>query len=175
MIEFCVLGKPQPAGSKSAYVPLHPKTKQPFRRAGGGIMVQTVDANRHLKPWQAQIAAAGRRAYHGPLLLGRVFLALDFRFARPKDHFGTGRNAARLKPAAPGDHLQAPDVLKLSRGVEDALQGVIYKNDSQIVREFLSKDWGDQGGVWISVWSPGEPAPQAAAARGPDLPGLFDR
>lgn len=32
-----------------------------------------------------------------------------------------------------------PDVLKLARGVEDALTGIVWRDDAQIVNESLSK------------------------------------
>jgi crossover junction endodeoxyribonuclease RusA len=42
-------------------------------------------------------------------------------FARPRDHYRTGRNASLLKADAPMAHTQAPDIDKLARLVLDAL------------------------------------------------------
>ena len=40
---------------------------------------------------------------------------MNFRFVRPKSHYGTGRNAKKLKPSAPPHHTQKPDATKLLR------------------------------------------------------------
>lgn len=44
-----------------------------------------------------------------------------------------------------------PDAENLSKAVLDAMQGVIYRDDSQIVRLSVAKDYGDAPGVWIRV------------------------
>lgn len=48
--------------------------------------------------------------------------------------------------------ITKPDADKLARAVWDALKGIIYTDDSQIVRLTLSKDYGDAPGVIIQVW-----------------------
>ena len=71
---------------------------------------------------------------------------------RPKGHYGTGRNACVLKGwASRKMPTGKPDVLKLGRAVEDAMNGVIYLDDSQIVEEHLSKVYGDTPGVDITI------------------------
>ncbi len=44
-----------------------------------------------------------------------------------------------------------PDTIKLTRCVEDALQGVVYVNDSQIVTHWLYKKWGEPARVEVSI------------------------
>lgn len=126
-IEFWVIGKPQPAGSKRA-----------FRNPHSG-RINVVDANRNAGAYKQQVAAAALDAHDGELLTGSLELTLIIRLARPKGHYGTGRNAHRLKPSAPHYPTTKPDLLKLARGVEDALTGVVWRDDAQIVVEHLTK------------------------------------
>ena len=70
---------------------------------------------------------------------------------RPSNHFGTGKNAGVRKDSAPYFPIVRPDVLKIARGIEDALTGVIYRDDSQIVDEHLMKRYGEPARVEIIV------------------------
>jgi Holliday junction resolvase RusA-like endonuclease len=138
-----VLGHPQPAGSKTAFQ--HPKT--------GRIIVK--DAAKNSRPWKQQVAGAaandmelrGLEMFDGPL---RVELA--FVLARPKGHFGTGRNAHVLRPSAPVFPVTRPDVDKLSRAVLDALTGVVWRDDAQVVVKTARKAYGAPERVEIRVW-----------------------
>lgn len=51
--------------------------------------------------------------------------------------------------------ITKPDADKLARAVWDALKGIIYADDSQVVRLTLAKDYGDAPGVIIQVWELG--------------------
>ena len=76
-------------------------------------------------------------------LTGAVAVDVVFTFARPKSHYGTGRNADVVKESAPDHHTQAPDSDKLSRLTLDGLEmaGVV-RNDSQVCRLNIDKMWG---------------------------------
>src|SRR6185369_13763572 len=60
---FIVYGVAQPAGSKQAFVPLHPKTKEPYRNKNGGIVVSKVDDNPKSKGWKKHVAKVAREEY----------------------------------------------------------------------------------------------------------------
>lgn len=134
-LRFVVLGKPQPAGSKRAFA---------VRRAGvptGQIAVS--DANPKAYGWKQDVAAVAMQEMIGrPLLLGPVQLSLTFFVARPKGHYGSGRNAAVLKPGAPVFPIVKPDSLKLARGTEDACTGTVWRDDSQVVDLVVRKRYG---------------------------------
>jgi Holliday junction resolvase RusA-like endonuclease len=66
---------------------------------------------------------------------------------RPRAHFG----ARGLRPAAPAWPTVRPDVLKLARAVEDALTGLVWRDDSQIVVELLTKQYGEQASCEVLV------------------------
>lgn len=71
----------------------------------------------------------------GALELGGAALAVRaiFWLARPKAHFGTGRNAGKLKDTAPRLPTGKPDVDNLLKNL-DALNARAWDDDAQIVR-----------------------------------------
>jgi Holliday junction resolvase RusA-like endonuclease len=140
LIRFFVPGVPQPAGSKRA---MHHKQS-------GKIIV--LDDARKSRPWKERIT--GIAIDHKPpaLLAGPLFLSMSFRMPRPKDHWGTGRNASRLKSWAPLYHTGKPDLTKLVRAAEDACTGVIWSDDSCIARQSAEKHYGEEPGVYIKIW-----------------------
>ncbi|MFZ1730810.1 MAG: RusA family crossover junction endodeoxyribonuclease [Bacteroidota bacterium] len=56
-----------------------------------------------------------------------------FLLPRPKSHFRSGRNAHLLRETAPRFPTSKPDADKLSRAVLEALTGVAYKDDAQVI------------------------------------------
>jgi len=76
----------------------------------------------------------------GPLTIRCLFV-----FARPKSHYGTGRNALILKDKAPEHHLKIPDVDNLIKFVCDCLNNTAYADDCQLVFKVGFKRWADLG------------------------------
>jgi len=66
---------------------------------------------------------------------GGVGVELLFFMQRPKSHYGTGKNAEKLKPQAPYEHIKTPDTDNLVKFVLDALgtEQIFFKDDRQIV------------------------------------------
>lgn len=157
MIQVVAYGEPQPAGSKSAFVPTNPKNGQPYRDKNGRIICNVVDAAKGSKEWKKLVRKAAQEQFDGdgpvtevpeewwlapkqPLLVPcRVTMRIYRR--RPTTHYRQAKSGPPLKPNAPRFHTQAPDALKLARAVEDALSAVIYWDDSQIVEEHIFKLW----------------------------------
>lgn len=83
---------------------------------------------------------------------GPVCVAMTLRLARPRNHYGTGRNANVVKPTAPGWPLVCPDIDKLVRCTLDALTGLAFVDDSRIVSVNATKVYGEPGAE-IRVWS----------------------
>lgn len=128
-IAFTVLGRPQTAGSKKAFA----------HRTTGRIIV--TDDNKRSKPWMQAVAA---EAYNhvDELLDGPLELEVTFYLVRPKGHYGSGKNSATVKASAPAFPATRPDTTKLLRAVEDALTGVAYRDDGQIVDQVARKRFG---------------------------------
>lgn len=149
-LDFTVYGKPEPAGSKRA-----------FALRKGGVptgKVAVTDDNPKSRGWKAEVADVAAATMAGsatPLVLDACGLALTFYMARPKGHYGTGRNADRLKDSAPAYPVVKPDATKLVRGVEDAMSGIVWRDDAQVVEQFVSKQYADDclPGVRVIVWT----------------------
>lgn len=141
MIAFTVFGTPAPAGSKRAL--LAPGSSRPV----------VVDASTSTKPWQAAVRAEAAAVMDGrPLINSAVWVEMRFFFPRPKAHYGT----KGLRESAPEYRTQKPDVIKLARAAEDALTGVLWRDDSQVVSAQLRKGWGEPARCEIKVMVLGE-------------------
>lgn len=97
------------------------------------------------------------------LLDEAVRLEIEFVYDRPKNHFGTGRNAGCIKSSAPRfyEKTTMPDLTKIVRAVEDALTSVVWKDDSIVVQQATLKRYcrGDEKpGVYITVTTMSEVA-----------------
>lgn len=81
---------------------------------------------------------APREPFNGPIVVD-----LEFVFKIPK---------ARAKQLRPGDPKEErPDRGNLAKLAEDALEGLVYVDDAQIVDGFIRKVWGerDETRVWV--------------------------
>lgn len=138
-IDLVVYGQPAPAGSKTAGT-----TKD------GRVYLR--DASKGAAAWKRAVAqAAGERMNGHELLSGPLTLAADFYLPRPKSHYGK----RGLRPSAPAHHLTVPDATKMLRAVEDSLQGIVYRNDSQIVQQTVTKQYGEPARVEIRIYEGG--------------------
>lgn len=122
-ITFRVRGTPAPGGSKRAF---------PFRRKNGRLGVSVVDDAKGNKSWRRLVAMEGIMAMAGKsLFLGPLIMEVTFIMPRPKAHFNTKGN---LHPwAAAAYPMKKPDRTKLLRSTEDALTGIVWKDDTQVV------------------------------------------
>lgn len=141
MLTFHVPGKPVPQGSK--------------RWLPNGAMIE---ANPNLRPWRQAVTlyAVSELRKHGisEPLDEPVLLSCEFTFARPKAHYGTGKNSGRLKPNAPLFMPSVPDVDKLVRAVQDALTDArVWRDDAQVVTLQANKRYDEQAGATITVYS----------------------
>ena len=87
-----------------------------------------------------------------PDLDGALELRVVFVFRRPAGHFGTGRNAGKLKPSSPLYVRTRPDVDKLVRAIADAMTGIVYRDDSQLVAVKAEKHYGEPACAHIVVF-----------------------
>jgi len=141
MLRLSIDGKPEPAGSKTAY----PR--------GGKCIV--VDANNKAKDWKKAVATQVKEQLPESfsLLDGDIIIACTFFLERPKGHFkkdGTLSAEGRRRPRP----SVRPDVLKLMRGTEDALTDVVWTDDARVVDMHISKHYcsdGDTNGAEIAV------------------------
>ncbi len=124
-----VAGVPAPQGSK--------------RHVGGGIMVESSKA---VGPWRERVARELARMLgegYAPTRAGVVVNA-RFIFTRPKSHL---RKSGEPRPSAPRTPATRPDLDKLVRAVLDALTGVAFVDDGQVVAINADKEYGNAAGV----------------------------
>lgn len=138
-IIIVVYGDAQPAGSKRGFA---------FKRQNGSTGVAISDANPKSRDWKTQVSQAAGSQYGGDLLRGPIELTLRFFKPRPKSHY---TSKGLITKSAPDEWTSKPDVLKLARGVEDSLSGIVYADDAQIVDEHLQKRFGSPARCEIEI------------------------
>lgn len=147
---FFVSGIPKAAGSKRG-IPIYAGKKGTPDRHWTGKTAVIDTSGQAGKDWRADVKSEARKHKPEELLTDQIHIRMDFCFPRLKGHYGTGKNADTLKESAPYWHTTKPDVLKLGRAVEDALTGIIWRDDAQICKEQLTKKYGDTPGVQIYI------------------------
>jgi Holliday junction resolvase RusA-like endonuclease len=126
-LQFRVLGVAQQMGSKRAFVPK------------GWLRPIVTDSNRNLKSWQALVAEAAGQAVSAAgwaLLDAPVRLWMAFYLPRP----------ASL-PKRVVAMTKAPDTSKLIRAAEDALTGIVYRDDVLVCEIVAGKYYAAAGEV----------------------------
>ena len=122
IIQFHVPGIPQPKGSTRS-----------FRHSVTGAVV-TTGANPKGKAWEQRVALAAAAEMKGePPTDVAVVVGCEFIFPRPKGHFGSGKNASRVKDSAPQHHTTKPDSDKLIRCLLDGMTSIVYQDDKQVI------------------------------------------
>jgi len=71
-----------------------------------------------------------------------VRVSISATFTRPKGHFGSGRNAWFVKESAPEHMTTKPDLDNIAKAITDALNGLAYRDDSQIAALSAEKHYG---------------------------------
>lgn len=107
-----------------------PKGRPRFSRWGGAYTPKTTrDFEKQVSDWATQIMSV--RKDSKPLQPEfPIRVVLSFYIARPKS------NKSK-------HHIQTPDVDNLAKGVLDAINGIVFTDDKQIITLELSKYWAD--------------------------------
>ena len=132
-ISFFVEGEPK----------AQPRPRATAHRVGNKFVGYVYDdgSSNH---WKSLVAMAAKPHVIPMKLRGPVYLKVGFVFARPKSHFGTGRNSLMLKKSAPRAHVSTPDLDNLVKAVKDALTQIgMWKDDSQVCEETVYKRYAD--------------------------------
>ena len=75
-------------------------------------------------------------------------------FNRPKSHYGTGKNAGKLKASAPEYCVVNKDVDNIAKIVLDALNKIAYVDDKQVVSLTVSKQYAEDNNerLWVVIF-----------------------
>ena len=106
IIKFTIVGKPVAKGRPRFY-----------RR---GSFVQTYTPKETVS-WENWVKLEAVKYRPSDLIEGPIRMNLEFMLLRPKS-----------LPKKVIFHIKKPDVDNLSKSIKDALEGIIYKNDSQV-------------------------------------------
>jgi Holliday junction resolvase RusA-like endonuclease len=151
-----VPGRAVPQGSKTAFV---------SKSTGRPIVV---DKDVRLPQWRMKVTAAAIEK-QAEIMHTNPHLYLQFPFAepigirvsfvlaRPKVHYGTGRNSGIIKFNAPAYPSTMPDLDKLLRAIFDALtDSRVWLDDGQVVwcqasKHYTGPSWPGGEGVHVTL------------------------
>lgn len=131
--QFMVIGDPIPQGSAQAFY---------IKTLGRSVITH---ANKKTKPWRQQVAQTAlceMQVYGFDALMNGEPVEVDteFYFEKPKS-----------KPKSCIHKVTKPDGDKCVRAIWDALTGIAFKDDSQIVKWSGSKQYGSPARVIVRV------------------------
>lgn len=113
--------------------------------------------NPRTRPWKAAVTSEAAIAVEAAGLANPAYerrpvaVAITFLFPRPKGHYGR----RGLLPSAPSQMTTLPDIDKLVRAVLDALTGIVWRDDAQVVVLDIRKAYQREGedlATSIDVW-----------------------
>ncbi|MDW5563539.1 MAG: RusA family crossover junction endodeoxyribonuclease [Methanomassiliicoccus sp.] len=135
-LSFVVLGEPTPEGSTRAY----------YIKALDRT-VTTHQNKKGLQAWRNRVATEAQRALDGREWkcdpCSAYSVSVDFVLSRPP----SVPEHRRLHPTV------KPDIDKLVRAINDALTGILFSDDCQVVAMSMSKDYCDErrAGAYVTV------------------------
>lgn len=142
ILNFVAFGLPSPGGSKNA-----------FRNPHTGRIVVVDAGGKKTRTWRTVVAHAARTAMSGSeLMKPPLALVIEFRMPRPKHHY---KSNGEIKQDAPWFPIVRPDLTKLLRSTEDAMTGIVWHDDSQIVEQNIHRTYSsvEDTGARISVYT----------------------
>lgn len=133
-------GTPRPQGSKKAIV------------RKGAKHASLVESSPHVASWRTDIRDAVAKVATEPLM-GPLEVRAVFTFQRPASHHVAGDRSRPVKPGAPAwcTSHSAGDLDKLQRAIGDALAGIAWDDDDQIVHWDPWKSWGLHPSLELSI------------------------
>lgn len=132
-IEFTIDGEPQGQGRP--------------RFARQGKFVHTYDPPKS-RQYKAKVAQSFQRAYMGEPLAKPVKITITAVFGVPKS-YSKGRTEACLEGRE--WPTKKPDADNIEKGIYDALNGLAYEDDKQIVMTKTAKVYGPVGKVKVVI------------------------
>ena len=124
------------------------KARPRFYRRGKGVGVysdQQTEEGRWIVLANTQVA--------GRVTDVAIHLDMVFVLPRPKGHYGTGRNAGKVKDSAPKYPKGRPDIDNYIKFSMDCINGMgkVWKDDSQVVSINALKRYGENPRTEIEI------------------------
>jgi Holliday junction resolvase RusA-like endonuclease len=111
----------------------------------GGFGRAYTPTSHPINAYRQAIAVAARAAGAEPTDRAPLTLIVDLVFARPKSHY----RKSGLRADAPT--LPRADCSNVLKGIEDALNGIAWVDDTQVGRVVIEKSWGTEGRTTVRV------------------------
>ena len=129
-------------------IPGKPIAKRRPRFARHGKFVRTYNDQ---ETEEGRFLFEAKQQIDKPPMEGPLAVSCRFFMPRPKSHYGTGRNAGKLKASAPDHHIIKPDIDNLKKFVLDCLNGVAWKDDCQVIKASLMKGFSENPRTEIEI------------------------
>lgn len=129
----------------SLYFDITPKAKQSFRMGKHNYQSKSVtDYQKAIRAMALEQTSAEQRNLSGPL-----YVSVEFVWQMPKSWTRAQVKEAQDKCVY---RIARPDIDNLCKGIFDALNGVIWNDDSQIVGIHAWKRYGHSNAIIMRVW-----------------------
>lgn len=109
-------------------IPGVPIAKKRHRTAKGKTYNPQTQEERAVRWEIKKNLVAGHNLLKEPLIL-----TCNAFFPRPKSHYGSGRNAGKVKQSAPKHHTNKPDFDNIAKFYMDAMNKLVFLDDTQVV------------------------------------------
>ncbi len=124
----------------------------------GKVARAYVPSGHPVHAWRQAIALVGQNAWRKPPLDQAIGADWWFWVPRPKSHYGTGKNAGKLKPSAPKHPTSRAhgDAKNLLTAAEDALEGILYRDDTLLCDSLPRKRYAtpeQPAGVRVTLYT----------------------
>ena len=131
------------------FIPGPPVGKQSVRTARGHAYIPAKSRS------YMSVVTALYQVLHAPLIRGAFQMTISEYRPRPQYHYRTGRNAGIIKDQyREAPCITRPDLSNVQKGIEDALNGVAYTDDSANVHHIHTKRYANPGekvGVFVTI------------------------
>lgn len=135
-IEFFVPGTPVGKGRPRA------------ARRGAGVVMFTPEKTAGYEALVAAAASNAMRAEAGPLFTGPLEAALEMRIPIPASWSKAHKAAALAGAELP---TSKPDIDNVAKAILDACNGVVFRDDAQVVMLVATKAFSDEPGVRVVI------------------------
>lgn len=82
---------------------------------------------------------------------GPLRVDMSFFMGRPKAHYGTGRNADKIKDSAPKWPTKKPDLDNCEKFVLDCLNAIVFHDDAQVIQTTAIKEYAQHPKTVIKI------------------------
>ena len=135
-IEFFVPGAPVGKGRPRAV------------RRGAGVVMFTPEKTAGYEALVAAAASNAMRAEAGPLFTGPLEAVLEMRIPIPASWSKAHKAAALAGTELP---TSKPDIDNVAKAILDACNGVVFRDDAQVVMLVATKAFSDEPGVRVVI------------------------